>query len=86
MRRGFASADAGHVGLTPDAGRGAGPRTGAQSRWPVGTSSEDPRVALERLRPAPGYEVSLFASEEQFPDLAKPLAMTFDSHAAGCGC
>ena len=41
--------------------------------------SEDPRVALERLRPAPGYEVNLFASEEQFPDLAKPLAMTFDA-------
>jgi glucose/arabinose dehydrogenase/azurin len=42
-------------------------------------TSEDPRVALERLRPAPGYEVNLFASEEQFPDLAKPLAMTFDA-------
>ena len=42
-------------------------------------SSEDPRVALERLRPAPGYEVNLFASEEQFPDIAKPVAMTFDA-------
>ena len=42
-------------------------------------TSEDPRVALERLRPAPGYEVNLFASEEQFPDLAKPVAMTFDA-------
>ena len=42
-------------------------------------SSADPRVALERLRPAPGYEVNLFASEEQFPDIAKPVAMTFDA-------
>jgi len=42
-------------------------------------TSADPRVALERLRPAPGYEVNLFASEEQFPDLAKPVAMTFDA-------
>ena len=28
---------------------------------------------------AEGYEVSLFASEVEFPDLAKPLAMTFDT-------
>ena len=41
-------------------------------------ASEDPRVALERLKVAPGYEVSLFASEREFPELAKPLAMTFD--------
>ncbi len=42
-------------------------------------ASEDPQVALERLKVADGYEVSLFASEVQFPDLAKPLAMTFDA-------
>ncbi len=41
-------------------------------------ASEDPKVALERLKVADGYQVSLFASEVQFPDLAKPLAMTFD--------
>ena len=41
-------------------------------------SSRDPRIALERLRPAPGYEVNLFASEERFPEIAKPVAMTFD--------
>ena len=46
---------------------------------------QDPRVALERLRPAPGYEVNLFASEEQFPDLAKPVAMTFDATRAVVG-
>jgi len=42
-------------------------------------ASQDPAVALERLRVAPGYEVALFASEIEFPDLAKPLAMTFDT-------
>ena len=42
-------------------------------------SSRDPRIALERLRPAPGYEVNLFASEERFPEVGKPLAMTFDA-------
>ena len=42
-------------------------------------ASEDPKVALERLKVADGYEVALFASEVEFPDLAKPLAMTFDT-------
>jgi len=66
------------AGLTPAAaaqGQGQEPNRGGQ----LELSSQDPRVALERLRPAPGYEVNLFASEEQFPELAKPLAMTFDS-------
>ena len=42
-------------------------------------ASHDPGVALERMHPAPGYEVSLFASEREFPELANPLAMTFDT-------
>ena len=42
-------------------------------------ASTDPKVALERMHPAPGYEVSLFASEREFPAIAKPLAMTFDT-------
>ena len=41
-------------------------------------ASQDPKVALERLKVAEGYEVNLFASEVEFPDLAKPLMMTFD--------
>lgn len=56
-----------------------GPRQEPNRGGQMDMSSQDPRVALERLRPAPGYEVNLFASEEQFPDLAKPLAMTFDA-------
>ena len=36
-------------------------------------------MALTRLKPADGYEVALFASEREFPELANPLAMTFDT-------
>jgi glucose/arabinose dehydrogenase/azurin len=42
-------------------------------------ASTDVKVALERLKPAEGYEISLFASEKEFPDIANPLAMTFDT-------
>lgn len=42
-------------------------------------ASQDPVVALARLKPAAGYEVALFASEKEFPELANPLAMTFDT-------
>ncbi len=45
----------------------------------VDLASQDPVVALSRLKPAAGYEVSLFASEREFPELANPLAMTFDT-------
>jgi putative membrane-bound dehydrogenase-like protein len=44
----------------------------------IDLAAEDPSVALERLHPADGYEVNLFASEKEFPALANPLAMTFD--------
>ena len=43
------------------------------------TASIDVKVALERLKPAEGYEISLFASEREFPEIANPLAMTFDT-------
>ena len=63
---------------------GVRPPPWASGRSPIAAASwtsvpQDPRVALERLRPAPGYEVNLFASEEQFPEIAKPVAMTFDA-------
>ena len=45
----------------------------------VDLASQDPAVALARLKPAAGYEVALFASEREFPELANPLAMTFDT-------
>jgi glucose/arabinose dehydrogenase len=44
----------------------------------VDLSSTDPEVALQRLRPAEGYEVNLFASERDFP-IGNAVAMTFDS-------
>ncbi len=37
----------------------------------VDLASQDPRVALERLKVADGYEVNLFASEREFPMLAE---------------
>ena len=36
------------------------------------------------IRP-PGYEVNLFASEREFPELANPLAMTFDDARPAVG-
>ena len=35
--------------------------------------------ALATLTTAPGYEVELFASEVEFPDLANPVQMSFDN-------
>ena len=35
--------------------------------------------SLKAMTPAPGFSVSLFASEEQFPELAKPVQIAFDN-------
>ncbi|MBY5959592.1 HEAT repeat domain-containing protein [Membranicola marinus] len=35
--------------------------------------------ALHSLKTAPGYQVELFASEEEFPELANPVQMSFDN-------
>ena len=35
--------------------------------------------ALYNLHVAPGYKIDLFASEQEFPDLAKPVQLTFDN-------
>jgi mono/diheme cytochrome c family protein/glucose/arabinose dehydrogenase/lysophospholipase L1-like esterase len=35
--------------------------------------------ALRTLHVAPGYRIELFASEEEFPDLANPVQITFDN-------
>lgn len=35
--------------------------------------------ALSTLHTAPGFEIELFASEQEFPDLAKPFQLTFDN-------
>ena len=34
---------------------------------------------LKQFKLAPGYEISLVASEEQFPELANPISINFDS-------
>ena len=36
-------------------------------------------AAIEKMKLLPGYKVSLFASEEKFPDLKKPVQMSFDA-------
>lgn len=38
----------------------------------------DATEALERMTPAPGMRVELFASEDDFPELANPVQMAFD--------
>jgi mono/diheme cytochrome c family protein/glucose/arabinose dehydrogenase len=35
--------------------------------------------AVKKLKVPAGYKIELFASEEQFPDLAKPMQMSFDN-------
>ena len=35
--------------------------------------------ALAKLKVAPGYKIDLFASEQEFPDLAKPVQLSFDN-------
>lgn len=35
--------------------------------------------ALAQIKAAPGYKVELFASEEEFPDLANPVQVSFDN-------
>ena len=36
-------------------------------------------AAIQDLKVAPGYKIELFASEEEFPDLANPVQMSFDN-------
>src|SRR5690606_27290593 len=36
--------------------------------------------AITKFHMAPGYEINLFASEQEFPDLQKPVQLTFDNH------
>jgi mono/diheme cytochrome c family protein/glucose/arabinose dehydrogenase/lysophospholipase L1-like esterase len=35
--------------------------------------------ALDKIKVAPGYKIELFASEKEFPDLAKPSQISFDN-------
>jgi len=34
---------------------------------------------VAKIRMAPGYKIELFASEQEFPDLEKPMQLTFDN-------
>lgn len=46
-------------------------------RRPIEYLSEE--EALESFTLLPGYEISLFASEDQFPEMRNPVQMSFDS-------
>ena len=35
--------------------------------------------ALATMKTAPGFKVELFASEQEFPDLANPVQISFDN-------
>ena len=37
------------------------------------------REALDKLQTAPGYEIEIFASEQEFEDLANPVQLSFDN-------
>ena len=37
------------------------------------------KEALSKLHVAPGYKIEMFASEEEFTDLANPVQLTFDN-------
>jgi len=39
----------------------------------------DPDKAIEHMKLAPGLRVNLFASEREYPDLAKPVQMSWDT-------
>lgn len=67
------------LATTPHGRAQEGPGPEPNRGGSVDVESQDPKVALQRLHPAAGYEVSLFASEQEFPELANPLAMTFDT-------
>jgi glucose/arabinose dehydrogenase len=42
-------------------------------------SLSSPQEAQQKFTLPEGYEINLFASEQQFPDLQKPVAFTFDA-------
>jgi azurin len=78
MRR-HAAAIALLIAVSAGAADAQAPRKEPNLGGDVDLASQDPTVALARLKPAAGYEIGLFASEREFPELANPLAMTFDT-------
>src|SRR5262249_36565969 len=41
-------------------------------------TAADPKAALKTFKLPKGYQINLFASEKDFPELAKPVAVKFD--------
>ncbi len=59
-----------------DSNTGGLPKVETNYKNPITIST--PEDEVKTLRLPEGYEVNLYASEEQFRDLQKPVAMTFD--------
>ena len=73
----------------------AGPGSGQPQARPqepnlgggIDLDAQDPKNRARAAHPADGYEVNLFASEQQFPELANPLAVltVHRDHASQAG-
>lgn len=58
-----------------------GPNDGQAKAGKLGSLEYIPAAEqVKFFRLPPGYEIQLVASEEQFPELAKPVAINFDEH------
>lgn len=57
----------------------SGPLPPVESKFEEPARARPPAEALKAFAAAPGFEVTLFASEAEFPELKKPVAMTFDA-------
>ncbi|HEY2574626.1 MAG TPA: PVC-type heme-binding CxxCH protein, partial [Verrucomicrobiaceae bacterium] len=59
----------------------AGANTGQTSKTAEGSSAEisPSGETLKKFKLAPGYAINLFASSEQFPELANAVSLTFDA-------
>ena len=60
-----------------DSDTGTLERIETNAKGPIHLSS--PQEALKSFKLPEGYEINLFASEVEFPDLKKPVQMTFDA-------
>jgi len=62
-----------------DSGTGAIPPIASNVKPEALAPASTPEEALRQMEIEDGYEVNLFASEVQFPNLANPVQMTFDA-------
>jgi len=71
-RKDFSSADE-HTSVLPEVKTNYNPEKNGSLTYLYG------QEALSKLKVPPGYKIELFASEQEFPELAKPMQMSFDN-------